>query len=117
MSSLANTLRLRVLDRRCRRALVIVLALRAWQWFARPIDFWNHVPGTSGALYGYMWVTDANYAALLLVPLLVYACAGCLEGLLDAHRLVRTRSRGWAAVDFLGIAAGKALKDDNDAFI
>ena len=90
-------------------ALVIVLALRAWQWFARPIDFWNHVPGTSGALYGYMWVTDANYAALLLVPLLVYACAGCLEGLLDAHRLVRTRSRGWAAVDFLGIAAGKAL--------
>ena len=109
MSSLANTLRLRVLDRRCRRALVIVLALRAWQWFARPIDFWNHVPGTSGALYGYVWVTDANYAALLLVPLLVYACAGCLEGLLDAHRLVRTRSRGWAAVDFLGIAAGKAL--------
>ena len=109
MSSLANTLRLRVLDRRCRRALVIVLALRAWQWFARPIDFWNHVPGTSGALYGYMWVTDANYAALLLVPLLVYACAGCLEGLLDAHRLVRMRSRGWAAADYLGVAAGKAL--------
>ncbi len=109
MSALADTLRLRVLDRRCRRALAIVLALRAWQWFARPIDFWSYVPETSGALYGYMWVTDASSAALLLVPLLVYACAGCLEGLLDAHRLVRMRSRGWAAVDFLGVAAGKAL--------
>ena len=109
MSALADTLRLRVLDRRCRRALLIVLALRAWQWFARPIDFWSYVPGTSGALYGYMWVTDANSAAFLLVPLLVYACAGHLEGLLDAHRLVRMRSRGWAAADFLGIAAGKAL--------
>ena len=101
MSSLANTLRLRVLDRRCRRALAIVLALRAWQWFARPIDFWSYVPGTSGALYGYMWVTNANSAAFLLAPLLVYACAGHLEGLLDAHRLVRMRSRGWAAADYL----------------
>ncbi|MDM8271800.1 hypothetical protein [Thermophilibacter provencensis] len=109
MSTLADTLRLRVLDRRCRRALAIVLALRAWQWFARPIDFWSYIPGTSGALYGYMWVTDASSAAFLLVPLLVYACAGHLEGLLDAHRLVRMRSRGWAVADFLGIAAGKAL--------
>ena len=109
MSALANTLRLHVLDRRCRRALAIVLALRAWQWFARPIDFWSYVPRTSGALYGYMWVTDASSAAFLLVPLLVYTCAGHLEGLLDAHRLVRMRSRGWAAADFLGIAAGKAL--------
>lgn len=109
MSTLANTLRLRVLDRRCRRALAIVLALRAWQWFARPIDFWSYIPGTSGALYGYMWVTDASSAAFLLVPLLVYTCAGHLEGLLDAHRLVRMRSRGWAVADFLGIAAGKAL--------
>ena len=109
MSSLANTLRLRVLDRRCRRALAAALALRAWQWFARPVDFWNHVPGTSGALYGYVWVTDANYAALFLVPLFAYACAGHLEGLLDAHRLVRMRSRGWAAADYLGVAAGKAL--------
>ena len=109
MSALADTLRLRVLDRRCRRALAAVIALRAWQWFARPIVFQNYVPGTSGALYCYTWVTDANSAAFLLVPLLVYACAGCLEGLLDAHRLVRMRSRGWAAADFLGIAAGKAL--------
>ena len=109
MSTLADTLRLRVLDRRCRRALAIVLALRAWQWFARPIDFWSYIPGTSGALYGYMWVTDASSAAFLLVPLLVYTCAGHLEGLLDAHRLVRMRSRGWAVADFLGIAAGKAL--------
>ena len=109
MSALTDTLRLRVLDRRCRRALAIVLALRAWQWFARPIDFWSYVPGTSGALYGYMWVTNANSAAFLLAPLLVYACAGHLEGLLDAHRLVRMRSRGWAAADYLGVAAGKAL--------
>ena len=109
MSALADTLRLRVLDRRCRRALAAVIALRAWQWFARPIVFQNYVPGTSGALYCYTWVTDAYSAAFLLVPLLVYACAGHLEGLLDAHRLVRMRSRGWAAADFLGIAAGKAL--------
>ncbi len=109
MSAPADTLRLRVLDRRCRRALVIVLALRAWQWFARPINFWNYVPNTSGALYGYTWVTDANSAAFLLVPLLVYACSGDLGGLFDAHRLVRMRSRGWAAADFLGIAAGRAL--------
>lgn len=109
MSARVDTLRLRVLDRRCRRALAAALALRAWQWFARPVDFWNHVPGTSGALYGYVWVTDANYAALFLVPLFAYACAGHLEGLLDAHRLVRMRSRGWAAADYLGVAAGKAL--------
>lgn len=109
MSALADTLRLRVLDRRCRRVLLIVLALRAWQCFARPIDFWSYVPGTSGALYGYMWVTDANAAAFFIVPLLVYACSGDLGGLLNVHRLVRMHSRSWAAVDFLGIAAGRAL--------
>lgn len=36
MSALADTLRLRVLDRRCRRALAAVIALLAWQWRTPP---------------------------------------------------------------------------------
>lgn len=54
-------------------------------------------------------MTDANSAALFLVPLFAYACAECLKGLLDAHRLVRMHSRAWTAADYLGVTAGKAL--------
>lgn len=109
MSGLADILRLRVLDRRCRRALLGVLALRAWQWLAQPVSLWSYVPGTSGVLYGYSYVTSAYPVATVLVPLSAYAFAAGLEALLDPHRLVRMRSRGMAAGDFLAVAAGRAF--------